>query len=173
MACLFGHKWNGCKCEKCEKTRDEQHDWDGCKCKRCGKTRDESHKQKNGICSVCGEELKSFEIFSFEEISVIAELMTIISTAPLNISNDFIKKCSEKLAKIFMKIALEKENETKYKLLLKSSWLSKQDCAFINQFVISEINSPSNNLDVEKRTVYKRLQIKFFNIETGKNIIMI
>jgi len=34
--CLFGHKWNGCKCEKCGKTRDEQHDLNGCKCKRCG-----------------------------------------------------------------------------------------------------------------------------------------
>ena len=25
MACLFGHKWSGCKCEKCGKTRDEYH----------------------------------------------------------------------------------------------------------------------------------------------------
>ena len=41
--CLFGHKWISCKCNRCGKTRDEQHDWDGCKCNRCGKTRDEQH----------------------------------------------------------------------------------------------------------------------------------
>lgn len=27
MACLLGHKWNGCKCEKCGKNRDEGHQW--------------------------------------------------------------------------------------------------------------------------------------------------
>ncbi len=27
--CLFGrHNWNGCRCERCGKTRDEQHDWE-------------------------------------------------------------------------------------------------------------------------------------------------
>lgn len=25
MACLFGHKWNGCKCTKCGKVRNEGH----------------------------------------------------------------------------------------------------------------------------------------------------
>ena len=37
MACLFGHKWNGCKCEVCGKVRDAAHSWDGCVCKTCGK----------------------------------------------------------------------------------------------------------------------------------------
>ena len=23
ICCVFGHKWNGCKCSKCGKTRDE------------------------------------------------------------------------------------------------------------------------------------------------------
>ena len=27
MFCLFGHKWNGCKCERCGKIRDEGHDF--------------------------------------------------------------------------------------------------------------------------------------------------
>ena len=35
---LFGHKWNGCKCERCTKIRDEQHNWSQCKCTMCGKT---------------------------------------------------------------------------------------------------------------------------------------
>ncbi|MCL2328972.1 MAG: hypothetical protein FWC39_10750 [Bacteroidetes bacterium] len=34
LKCLFGHKWNGCKCERCG--RIGNHDWDGCICKRCG-----------------------------------------------------------------------------------------------------------------------------------------
>ena len=37
IACLFGHKWQGCKCEKCGATRDKGHDWDFYKCKKCGK----------------------------------------------------------------------------------------------------------------------------------------
>jgi hypothetical protein len=35
--CLLGHQWNGCKCDRCGKTRDEQHDWDGAHCKICSK----------------------------------------------------------------------------------------------------------------------------------------
>jgi len=37
MACIFGHKWNGCKCEKCGATRehdyikDGENEWDICK----------------------------------------------------------------------------------------------------------------------------------------------
>ena len=76
MACLFGHKWDGCKCAKCGKTRDEQHDWDlckgickhcgktqpkqhewqGCKCSKCGKTRDEEHVWHDCVCTRCGKE---------------------------------------------------------------------------------------------------------------------
>ena len=38
LKCVFGHQWNGCKCVKCEKVRDEGHDWVDSKCKKCGKT---------------------------------------------------------------------------------------------------------------------------------------
>ena len=27
MACILGHKWDGCKCTKCDKTRDSNHKW--------------------------------------------------------------------------------------------------------------------------------------------------
>lgn len=84
MACLFGHKWNGCKCVRCGETRDEQHDyhlcmgrcircgktqveqhdWNGCKCKRCGKVRDEQHSWVSAgfgdgvcLCTVCRKEI--------------------------------------------------------------------------------------------------------------------
>ena len=56
LNCLFGHKWNGCKCSKCGKLRDEQHDWDLCKgqCKRCIKTQAAQHDWNGCNCSGCG-----------------------------------------------------------------------------------------------------------------------
>jgi hypothetical protein len=77
LKCLFGHDWDGCKCSKCGKARDEGHDWakdcekcsrcgearqnvhqwDSCKCSKCGKTRDEGHDWAKDCekCSRCGK----------------------------------------------------------------------------------------------------------------------
>ena len=71
MKCLFGkHKWNGCVCANCDKTRhewngckcslcgtsrDEGHDWNGCKCTVCGRTRNEGHDWNGCKCTVCGK----------------------------------------------------------------------------------------------------------------------
>lgn len=61
MACLFGHKWNGCKCEKCGKLRDSDHRFrpgaNPCeeKCEICGQVR-ESHNYVNGFCNKCGRQ---------------------------------------------------------------------------------------------------------------------
>ena len=61
MACLLGHKWDGCICTKCGKKRDEQHNWNGCMCSKCGSKRNEGHNYVNypekceDICSVCNE----------------------------------------------------------------------------------------------------------------------
>ena len=69
MACLFGHKWNGCKCDKCGKQRDESHKWNGCKCSICGKIDMTRHKfifkqeEQNILCEVCGYRSLSFEVF--------------------------------------------------------------------------------------------------------------
>ena len=58
LKCLFGHQWNGCKCERYGKTRDEQHDWEGCKCKRCGQVRDEQHDLgADSICNRCWKKI--------------------------------------------------------------------------------------------------------------------
>lgn len=63
MACLFGHQWDGCKCGKCGKTRDEghnfiRHDNNDCKCERCGKQIPHNYvKDANNewdVCTRCG-----------------------------------------------------------------------------------------------------------------------
>jgi len=69
LKCLFrGHEWilleNQCieKCSICGKQRSIEHKWNGCKCERCDATRDEGHKYvnvgDNGInrcCERCGK----------------------------------------------------------------------------------------------------------------------
>ncbi len=52
---IFGHKWNGCKCDRCGAHRDDEHDWNGCKCRVCGKYRDKGHEWNGCICRVCGK----------------------------------------------------------------------------------------------------------------------
>src|ERR1035438_7791905 len=77
LKCALGsHNWQGCKCSRCGKARDEGHDWSkgcekcavcgatrtsainwqGCKCSRCGRSRDEGHDWSKGCekCAVCG-----------------------------------------------------------------------------------------------------------------------
>ena len=55
------HKWDGCKCIKCSKIRDEQHDWDGCKCKRCDTER---HDLDGCVCKRCGAVQHSWVYFN-------------------------------------------------------------------------------------------------------------
>ena len=56
MACLFGHKWEGCVCRRCGVRRDAGHRFqkENCveKCTRCGKTL-EHHVWKHFACEVC------------------------------------------------------------------------------------------------------------------------
>ena len=63
MCKLLGHKWNGCKCERCDEIRDEHHNWDLCygKCFRCGATQPEQHEWNGCICSRCNEENHDWE----------------------------------------------------------------------------------------------------------------
>ena len=61
LSCIFGHRWNGCKCARCGEVRDTGHEFNGCTCKYCGLRRDTGHdfkykfKAKNclGTCSIC------------------------------------------------------------------------------------------------------------------------
>jgi hypothetical protein len=59
IKCILGfHKWEGCKCSACGKTRDQDHDWskDCEKCARCGASRANNHQWNGCKCSACGKE---------------------------------------------------------------------------------------------------------------------
>ena len=67
IACLFGHKWNGCTCSRCGTHRDSNHDYQPLsgrceeKCTICGKTRLKkifSPYTGNGVCDVCNSALQ-------------------------------------------------------------------------------------------------------------------
>ena len=56
VKCLFGsHRWRGCKCDACGKTRDQQHDWskDCEECSICGKMRTGAHAWAGCRCLTC------------------------------------------------------------------------------------------------------------------------
>ncbi|MDR2180105.1 MAG: hypothetical protein LBP21_07330 [Synergistaceae bacterium] len=66
LTCMFGHKWNGCTCEKCGTVRDAHHRMvsvpGDCtqQCAICGKIGETKHHYKRDletgeyICVVCG-----------------------------------------------------------------------------------------------------------------------
>jgi uncharacterized protein (DUF983 family) len=66
LPCMFGHKWNGCTCERCGTVRDAHHQMVSVpgectqRCAICGKTGKTHHKYKKDpdtgdyICVVCG-----------------------------------------------------------------------------------------------------------------------
>jgi len=59
IACASGlHKWDGCKCTACAKTRDRDHNWskDCEKCETCGLIRTNTHDWRGNCeqCKSCG-----------------------------------------------------------------------------------------------------------------------
>jgi hypothetical protein len=58
--CVLGHRWRGCRCERCGRLRDAEHLWDGCLCPKCGLGRDEGHDwvtvDCRRKCRRCGRE---------------------------------------------------------------------------------------------------------------------
>jgi hypothetical protein len=86
FTCVLGiHKWEGCRCLKCTKTRDDAHDltkdcercarcgtsrqnaheWQGCECLKCGKTR-HNWSSVSDKCTRCGESLVRVSLFQME-----------------------------------------------------------------------------------------------------------
>lgn len=58
---LFGHKYNGCRCQRCGSTREEGHTFRGCKCAVCGKVREEGHTFRICNCYACTMESATLE----------------------------------------------------------------------------------------------------------------
>lgn len=63
LACLFGHKWDGCRCVRCGEIRDEGHNYthfrpsNTGKCVgtcKCGKKQELEHDWVGGKCARCG-----------------------------------------------------------------------------------------------------------------------
>jgi hypothetical protein len=57
--CVLGlHQWEGCKCQRCCKTRTEGHDWsaDCERCNKCYATRAGAHTWHGCKCKLCGKE---------------------------------------------------------------------------------------------------------------------
>ena len=51
------HKWNGCTCGLCAKSRNQEHEWskDCEQCSRCGRARSGAHAWDGCKCSTCGK----------------------------------------------------------------------------------------------------------------------
>lgn len=98
ILCLFNtHKWNGCKCAKCGKERDEQHLWDGCICTKCGKQRDEAHNWDSNKCVGCGLKLVNTNCDVCSEIILNSSGFAFYSDV-LNLGNIMVcKKCTERI----------------------------------------------------------------------------
>lgn len=116
MACLFGHKWDGCKCERCGTVRDKEHDWDlcqgvckrcgatqqaqhdweGCTCKRCGQVRNSGHDYVDGICKRCGMDQEA-ETLKFVLDNTYTEQQTIRALERLSAQSlaRVVMKCSD------------------------------------------------------------------------------
>lgn len=52
---IFGHKWNGCRCKRCN-AQSKNHKWKHCRCLVCGTYKSTGHNWNGCVCRVCGEE---------------------------------------------------------------------------------------------------------------------
>ena len=80
VQCLVGfHRWRGCQCCRCGRTRDEQHDWrrDCGGCVRCGKKRPEGHTWDGCKCTMCGITKTDAAIRLLRDKTVGAEVPTL------------------------------------------------------------------------------------------------
>jgi ankyrin repeat protein len=120
IKCMLGmHSWDGCKCTKCDKTRDELHNWNGCKCDICRNTRDEQHNWINGNCSVCKRSINSIGVTGLSHLYMAVENQSIPIIEKL-ISNgaDVNQKTHNRDTPLCL--AINNENKQIVELLLKN-----------------------------------------------------
>jgi hypothetical protein len=178
LKCLFGHKWNGCKCERCGAVRDEEHkcvimegkciekcsvcgkereiehEWTGCKCTRCGETRNEGHLPDNGKCSICGIKMKPINSFTADEIRLLCTIMAVTQAGGKKLGEKETETHAEALVKIFM-----------YASLTGKGWLIQSDINFIGKYIQTMFNverDNGNRLEAEKygKLLSKLLKMK-------------
>ena len=122
--CLFGHQWNGCKCERCDEIRDKGHKWIP-----FGK-----YTEK---CSLCGKvmaNVKMLDLFSTVELEFIKK--------NTRISKSYPSQSSDAIDDIIGKIAF---NETvDIMVLLSISFIIN-----LNTNVLMSKNSLSNSELIE------------------------
>ena len=99
LKCLFGHKWNGCRCTNCGTKRDEGHDWKGCKCLKCGITRDLGHLPENGKCKICGIKMLKVD-FTLDELTQATEIMRLTLEFAKKQDNSVIEEHAQWVAKL-------------------------------------------------------------------------
>jgi hypothetical protein len=96
LKCLFGHKWNGCKCKHCGITRDEGHQYETVfgkcfdKCKICGKER-VAHNTVQGKCNTCGKYILK-DILSEADDIFVTQIFTLFTECELRLSTSEITK---------------------------------------------------------------------------------
>jgi len=112
MGCLLGHKWNGCKCEKCGKIRDEQHMWKGCECSLCGKVRDEQHiwgrrndYTNNCKCTRCGKSITRQDINKITDQPILGIIAEFADANSSNVCYDALEKLTDQ--KILADLAIK------------------------------------------------------------------
>ena len=120
IKCLFGHKWNGCKCERCGEVKHLWKNENGCICAKCGETRNEGEHDWKPLkgrwhdeCAGCGKKQKccfkliqgrgSEKLFNAgcmddKDFKVIDDALTFLMNASTNANT--VNECSKLMAKL-------------------------------------------------------------------------
>ena len=152
--CLLGHKWNGCICERCGTTRDEQHTWehiiDKCveKCAVCGKEH-EKHTWVKGKCMTCGLEIKTIKPLATLKLSNLVQvnergvLVNVFSYALKNWGNP---QEEIEIKKLLLKISSDAE-------------LTKSDVVLLNRIYSLILRLFPNNTELHIEGMFSLGQI--------------
>ena len=130
MACLFGHKWDGCICIKCGKTRYEGHLFENVpgkcqnKCVKCGSEIQLNHHWDGCICSICGERTSYVVFDSLCEKEITVFTCVVINTVKKWILATNVLEARKGKLKAFLS-RFEKASEFRpFKLVIEDSVLA-------------------------------------------------
>lgn len=141
---ISGHKWNGCRCERCREIRDEQHDWNGSKCDRCGKMRDKLYDYES----------KDFHK-RINAISQINSTDILFSLATTGKYEDIVELSAIKLAKLGDKRVI-----THFDDIVRHGRIGRTGSLAINMF-LNEIIKLAFNIPCEETVVFLEKHYKW------------